>query len=68
MGITHNSEDNNNEDIMNALFFIENYEVIHVYIPVIDKDTPIYQVLDRDEFAKEISRQENIEYIAISLD
>ena len=68
MGITHNSEDNNNEDIMNALFVIENYEVIHVYIPVIDKDTPIYQVLDRDEFAKEISRQENIEYIAISLD
>ena len=55
MGITHNSEDNNNEDIMNALFFIENYEVIHVYIPVIDKDTPIYQVLDRDEFAMEIS-------------
>ena len=68
MGITHNSEDNNNEDIMNAFFVIENYEVIHVYIPVIDKDTPIYQVLDRDEFAKEISRQENIEYIAISLD
>ena len=68
MGITHNSEDNNNEDIMNALFFIENYEVIHVYIPVIDKDTPIYQVLDRDEFAMEISWQENIEYIAISLD
>ena len=53
---------------MNALFFIENYEVIHVYIPVIDKDTPIYQVLDRDEFAMEISWQENIEYIAISLD
>ena len=53
---------------MNAFFVIENYEVIHVYIPVIDKDTPIYQVLDRDEFAKEISRQENIEYIAISLD
>ena len=68
MGITHNSEDNNNEDIMNALFFIENYEVIHVYIPIIDKDTPIYQVLDRDEFAMEISWQENIEYIAISLD
>ena len=68
MGITHNSEDNNNEDIMNAFFVIENYEVIHVYIPVIDKGTPIYQVLDRDEFAKEISRQENIEYIAISLD
>ena len=68
MGITHNSEDNNNEDIMNALFVIENYEVIHVYIPVIDKDTPIYQVLDRDEFAKEISWQENIKYIAISLD
>ena len=68
MGITHNSEDNNNEDIMNALFFIENYEVIHVYIPVIDKNTPIYQVLDRDEFAMEISWQENIEYIAISSD
>ena len=66
--ITHNSADNNNEEIINALLISENDEVIHVKIPVIAEDTPRYQVLDRDEFAKGISRQENIEYIVINLD
>ena len=66
--ITHNSADNNNEEIINALLISENDEVIHVKIPVIDEDTPRYQVLDRDEFAKGISRQKNIEYIVINLD
>ena len=50
------------------MFVSENDEVIHVKIPVIDEDTPIYQVLDRDEFPKGISRQGNIEYIVINLD
>lgn len=66
--ITNESEDNKNEEMMNGSFVYENGEVIDLNNSVIDKDTPIYQVLDRDEFAKEISRQENIEYIAISLD
>ena len=68
LGITHNSADNNYEETINALFVSENDEVIHVKIPVIDEDTPIYQVLDRDEFPKGISRQGNIEYIVINLD
>ena len=62
------SEDNNNEEIMNASFVSENGEVIGVNISVIDKDTPIYPGLENEEFPKGISRQENIESTAINLD
>ena len=56
MEITHDSEDNNNEEIMNALFVKENGKITDINNSVIDKNTPIYQVLGRDEFPKGISR------------
>ena len=68
MEITHDSEDNNNEEIMNALFVKENGKITDINNSVIDKNTPIYQVLDSDEFPKGISRRENIESITINLD
>ena len=68
MEITHDSEDNNNEEIMNALFVKENGKITDINNSVIDKNTPIYQVLGRDEFPKGISRRENIESITINLD
>ena len=68
MEITHDSEDNNNEEIMNALFVKENGKITDINNSVIDKNTPIYQVLDRDEFPNEISRRENTESITINLD
>ena len=68
MEITHDSEDNNNEEIMNALFIKENGKITDINNSVIDKNTPIYQVLDRNEFPKEISRRENTESITINLD
>ena len=68
MEITHDSEDNNNEEIMNALFVKENGKITDINNSVIDKNTPICQVLDSDEFPKGISRRENIESITINLD
>ena len=56
MEITHDSEDNNNEEIMNALFVKGNGKITDINNSVIDKNTPIYQVLGRDEFPKGISR------------
>ena len=52
MEITNEKKDNKNEEMMNASFVYENGEVIDLNNSVIDKDTPIYQVLESDELAK----------------
>ena len=52
MEITHESEDNNNEEIINASFVSENCEAINLNIFVIDKDTPIYQLSQNDDSFK----------------
>lgn len=52
MEITNESKDNKNEEMMNASFVYENGEVIDLNNSVIDKDTPIYQVLESGELAK----------------
>ena len=64
---THDNEDNNNEKIMTVFFVEENGKVIDINNSVIDKSTPIYQVLGSDEFLKGISRRGNIESITINL-
>ena len=64
---THDNEDNNNEKIMNVFFVEENGKVIDINNSVVDKSTPIYQVLGSDEFPKGISRRGNIESITINL-
>ena len=56
MQTTHESEDNNNEEILNSLFGSENGEVVDLNISVIDKGTPIYQVLESDVLPREILR------------
>ena len=66
--ITNESEDNKNEKMMIGSFVYENGEVIDLNNSVIDKDTPIYQVLESGELAKWISRQENLESTSIDLD
>ena len=50
--ITNESEDNKNEKMMIGSFVYENGEVIDLNNSVIDKDTPIYQVLESGELAK----------------
>ena len=52
MEITNESKDNKNEEMMNASFVYENGEVVDLNNSVIDKDTPIYQVLESGELAK----------------
>ena len=68
MQTTHESEDNNNEEILYALFGSENGEVVDLNISVIDKGTPIYQVLESDVLPREILRQENLESTAVKLE
>ena len=68
MEITHESEDNNNEEILNALFGGKNGEVVDLNISVIDKGTPIHQGLESDVLPREISRQENLESTAVKLE
>ena len=53
---------------MNASFVSENGEVIDLSSSVIDKDIPIYQVLESDKLPKGISGQKNLESTAINLD
>ena len=60
METTYENENNNNEEIMNASFLSKNGAVIDLNTSVIDKDTPIYQVLDSDLLPKETSLQENL--------
>ena len=50
--ITNESEDNKNEKMMIGSFVYENGEVIDLNNSVIDKDTPIYQVLESGELTK----------------
>ena len=52
MEITNESKDNKNEEMMNASFVYENGEIVDLNNSVIDKDTPIYQVLESGELAK----------------
>lgn len=46
MEVTCESQENNNEEIINASFVSENGEVINLNVSIIDKDTLIYKVLE----------------------
>lgn len=50
MEVTCESQENNNEEIINASFVSENGEVINLNVSIIDKDTLIYKVLESDKF------------------
>ena len=67
METTNESEDNNNEEIIDALIVSENGDVIDLNISVIDKDTPIYQILVSDKLPKGIL-QESLESTINNLD
>ena len=49
MEVTCESQENNNEEIINASFVSENGEVINLNVSIIDKDTLIYKVLESDK-------------------
>ena len=50
MEVTCESQENNNEEIINASFVSENGEVINLNVSIIDKDTLKYKVLESDKF------------------
>lgn len=49
MEVTCESQENNNEETINASFVSENGEVINLNVSIMDKDTPIYKVLESDK-------------------
>lgn len=67
MEIKCDNHENKNKEMINAPFFSENGEVIDLKMQTVDKDTPINQVMETDQFSMEVLMLENQESTAIDL-